>query len=408
MPEHLIKKLSNKRILLGVCGSIAAYKACEVLRYLQKEDADVQVVMTDAAQKFVTPLTFETLSKHDVACHLFPAHKVVKTRHVSLAEWADCILVCPATANLIGKIAAGIADDFLSTVIMASRAPVLFAPAMDYEMVQNTIYLDNCEKLEHYSYQFVQTESGELASGATGPGRLAEYTTILFHVRKILARQDLKGVRCLITAGPTREKLDPVRYVSNFSSGKMGFALAEEAAIRGADVTLITGPVCLKAIPAVEQIQVESAAEMSVMVKKEWQNNQVLLMAAAVADYCPKTEAVQKIKKQMDALTLDLEATEDILLSIGKIKGDDIIIGFALETENGSANATYKLSNKNLDMICLNNPLDPHAGFETDTNKVTLIRSDGTNELLPVMPKWQIAQHILDEVFIMLEKRETR
>ncbi len=275
-------------------------------------------------------------------------------------------------------------------------------------MVQNAIYLENCKKLKRYGYQFVQTESGELASGAVGPGRLAEYATILFHVRKTLARQDLKGVRFLVTAGPTRERLDPVRFISNFSSGKMGFALAEEAAIRGADVTLISGPACPKEFPGIEQIQVESAAEMSDVVKREWQNNHVLLMSAAVADYRPKTPADHKIKKQRDALTLDLEATEDILLSVSKTKGDGIMIGFALETENGSANATDKLSKKNLDMICLNNPLDPHAGFETDTNKVTIIRSDGTDKPLPVMAKWQVSQHILDEVVTMLENRKIK
>lgn len=405
MREYIPKRLEGKNILLGISGSIAAYKACEMLRVLQREGADVQVVMTDAAQQFITHLTFETLSKHDVVRDLFPPNKVIKTRHVSLAEWADCILVCPATANIIGKVAAGIADDFLSTVIMASRVPVLFAPAMDYEMVQNPIYLENCEKLRRFGYEFVQTESGELASGAIGPGRLADFSTILFAVRKLLAKQDLMDVHCLVTAGPTREKIDPVRFVSNFSSGKMGFAIAEEAVIRGASVTLVSGPSCCDTFADIQQIRVESAAEMAEMVKDEWKNNDVLIMSAAVADYRPSISESQKIKKKTDKLAVDLEPTEDILASIGQQKAEGVLVGFALETEDEMTNAVAKLHKKNLDIICLNNPLDPQAGFEIDVNKVTIIKSDETHQELEVMPKWQVAQKILDEVTSLVQKK---
>ncbi|MFH1943457.1 MAG: bifunctional phosphopantothenoylcysteine decarboxylase/phosphopantothenate--cysteine ligase CoaBC, partial [bacterium] len=278
------KRLQNRRILLGVTGSIAAYKACEILRLLLREGAEVQVVMTSAAQRFVAPLSFETLSGHEVITELFPDHRVVKTRHVSVAEWAECILICPATANVVGKAASGIADDFLTTAVMASRSPVVFAPAMDFQMVQNPITVSNCEKLTALGYRFVSPESGELASGAKGPGRLAEPHRILASVKSVLLGTDrLKGKKVLVTAGPTREFLDPVRCLTNRSSGKMGYALAEEAALRGAEVTLVSGPASLTAFEGVRVERIQTAEEMALVVFKEWKRQDVLIMAAAVA-----------------------------------------------------------------------------------------------------------------------------
>lgn len=383
---------------MGVTGSIAAYKACEILRLLLREGAEVQVVMTSAAQRFVAPLSFETLSGHEVITELFPDHRVVKTRHVSVAEWAECILICPATANVVGKAASGIADDFLTTAVMASRSPVVFAPAMDFQMVQNPITVSNCEKLTALGYRFVSPESGELASGAKGPGRLAEPHRILASVKSVLLGTDrLKGKKVLVTAGPTREFLDPVRCLTNRSSGKMGYALAEEAALRGAEVTLVSGPASLTAFEGVRVERIQTAEEMARVVFKEWKRQDVLIMAAAVADYRPCEVSPNKIKKDSDRMSLRLEKTTDILKKAASDKGKRVVVGFALETEDGEARARRKLTDKNLDLICLNNPLEAESGFDTDTNKVVLIDNDGS-EPLPLLPKWAVAQKILDRV----------
>ena len=396
--------MQDRRVLLGVAGSIAAYKACEVLRMLQREGAEVRVVMTKAAQKFVAPLSFETLSGDEVITELFPSHRVVKTRHVSMAEWAECILVCPATANVVGKVASGVADDFLTTVIMASRAPVVFVPAMDYQMVQNPVYLFNCEKLRQWGYGFVDSEEGVLASGARGPGRLADYDRILDGVKSVLLGSDrLRGVRVLVTAGPTRESLDPVRYLTNRSSGKMGFALAEEAALRGAEVTLVSGPTTLRSFEGVRVRKVQTAEEMAATVEEAWKDHQVLLMAAAVADYRPAERHPQKIKKGDSEWLLPLERTEDVLTKVGKQKGK-IVVGFAVETEEGEKRAAQKLKEKGLALICLNNPLEAGAGFDVDTNVVTFIDKKGKTESLPLMPKWKVAQKILDRVEAFLNR----
>ncbi|MBN2028980.1 bifunctional phosphopantothenoylcysteine decarboxylase/phosphopantothenate--cysteine ligase CoaBC [bacterium] len=400
------KRLEKRHILLGITGSIAAYKVCEVLRLLQHQGAEIQVVMTESAQHFITPLTFETLSDHEVITDLFPSHRTVKTRHVSMAEWADCILICPATANIIGKIASGIADDFLSTVVMASRSPVLFAPAMDYQMVRNSIYLSNCEKLEKLGYRFISPEEGELASGAVGPGRLADIRRIIESVKKALLGSDnLKQVRILVTAGPTQEFLDPVRYLTNPSSGKMGYAIAEEASLRGADVTLISGPTDLQTFQNIRLIEIKTAEELARVTKKEWKDHQVLIMAAAVADFRPLKLSRKKIKKETAEWVLQLEQTEDILKSIGEKKGDRIVVGFALETENAERHAIQKLHNKKCDLICLNNPDGPGSGFGQDTNRITLIDAKENVEHLLLMEKWQVAQHILDRVALLLKEK---
>lgn len=399
-------RLKNKHILLGVTGSIAAYKACEVLRILQREGAELRVVMTQAAQRFVASLTFETLSKQEVVTELFPEYRVIKTRHVSLAEWSDCILVCPATANIIGKVAAGIADDFLTTVIMASRRPVIFAPAMDYEMVQNPIYRENCKKLEKLGYRFVETEEGDLASGAKGPGRLAAYDRITQTVRKVLLGSSrLKDVSILVTAGPTQESLDPVRYLTNRSSGKMGYALAEQAALRGAAVTLVSGPSRLKPPDVVTVRYVETADEMHRAVIQEWKKNHILIMAAAVADYTPAEVSSEKVKKKGSAWALQMRKTEDILTKASAQKKDRLTVGFALETEDGEKNALGKLKEKHLDLICLNNPKEAGAAFDGDTNKVMMIDRYGKKEALPLMSKWDTADRILDKVETLFKEK---
>ncbi len=398
-------RLLDQHVLLGVTGGIAAYKACEVLRRLKREGTDVRVVMTHAAREFVGPLTFETLSGNEVITELFPRHRVVKTRHISVAEWADCLLICPATANVIGKVASGVADDFLTTVVMASRAPVVFAPAMDYQMVQNPIYLSNCKKLQNLGYSFVVSEEGELASGAVGPGRLADYHRIMDGVKMALFGSDKwKGKRILITAGPTRESLDPVRYLTNHSSGKMGYALAEEAALRGAEVTLVSGPTSLEVAQRIERIQVCTAQEMGDAILDEWEKNDVLIMTAAVADFRPSETSHHKIKKGEGEWNLHLEPTTDILRMVAEQGRNGIVVGFALETENGENFAKQKLLKKKLDLICLNNPLEAGSGFGEDTNRVILIDRDGKTDPLPLMPKWEVAQKILDKVDNLLNE----
>jgi phosphopantothenoylcysteine decarboxylase/phosphopantothenate--cysteine ligase len=399
-----VKRLDDRRILLGVTGSIAAYKACELLRLLKKMGADVRVVMTEAATHFVHPLTFETLSGNEVVLGLFPEHRVVKTRHISTAEWAECILVCPATADSIGKMASGIADDFLSTVVMASRSPVLLAPAMDAQMIRHPAYVRNCRKLKSFGYRFIEPESGELASGLTGCGRLAGFDGILHAVRMVLLGTDgLKDKRILVTAGPTREPLDPVRYISNRSSGRMGFALAEEACLRGARVTLVHGNTFFKPPEGVRTIACETAGDMSNAVKAEWPGHDILAMAAAVADYRPDSAAEQKIKKNGDRLVLGLEKTADILQEAAAGKAGRLVVGFALETENGEKNALEKMAKKKLDLVCLNSPFDAGSGFETDTTRITLFDRSGGKTQLPLLPKGEAAARIWDAVEKMLK-----
>lgn len=396
-------RLENKKILLGVTGSIAAYKACIVLRELQSLGAEVKVVMTQSAQEFINPLTFASLTKHEVVTSLFSDKQSIKIRHISYAEWADLILICPATANIIGKVASGIADDFLSTVIMASRAPVIFAPAMDLRMVQNKIYLSNCHKLESFGYTVLSTEQGELASGLSGKGRLVDPRVIVNHsIRSLLGSTNLKDKKVVVTAGPTREPLDPVRYLTNRSTGTMGFALAEEAALRGAKVSLISGPSHLIPVNYIKYKEIETAEQMASSVLQESEDSDVVIMAAAVADYTPIKPSGQKIKKNTDNLNLALKKTVDILSQLGNNKQNRILVGFSLETENTEENTIKKLNKKNLDMICLNNPSDKGGGFGTETNKLTLFYPHKEKKELSVMPKWKAAEIIVDEIEGML------
>jgi phosphopantothenoylcysteine decarboxylase/phosphopantothenate--cysteine ligase len=396
--------LTDKKIIVGITGGIAAYKACEVVRRLKKLGAQVIVVMTQNAQKFITPLTLETLSENEVVTEMFPENKVVGVRHVNLAQWADMILIAPATANIIGKVRAGIADDILTTVTISTKSVVVFAPAMNVNMWENPIVQENVEHLKRLGYQFIEPEEGDLACGS-GKGRLPEPEFIVDRVAKLLTgREDLKGKTILITAGRTQEPLDPVRYISNRASGRMGYALAEAAQKRGAKVTLISGSTALPAPPQVGFIRVETAKQMHSAVKSQFNKADVLIMAAAVSDFVPNVQSKDKIKKSEEGIVLKLEPGVDILKEMGRKKGKKILVGFALETEDEIKNSKKKLAEKNLDLIVVNNPNVPGAGFEVDTNVVTLIDKSGKTTKLPLLSKREVAEKVLDTVSALLKK----
>lgn len=390
---------TGKKILIGVTGSIAAYKTCELIRELIKGGAQVQVVMTRSAEQFITPLTFETLTGREVLVELFPRYKKGEVRHVNVAEWADRVLVCPATANIMGKVASGIADDLLSTLLMVAKSKTIFCPAMNSEMYDNPIVQENIRKLKELNYRFVEPEWGELACGTRGAGRLAETRRILDVLkRELLGTGELRDKRVLVTAGRTEEPIDPVRIITNRSSGKMGFALAEAAALKGAQVTLISGPNNLTPFEGIEYVEVQTAHQMASAVKERFQETDILIMAAAVADYRPISYSKSKIKKGGDKIRLELEKTEDVLQELGGRKGDRILVGFSVETEREVENSMRKLREKNLDLIVSNNPLVEGAGFGVDTNVVKIIDRDGCVEELPRLSKQQVAQRILNRV----------
>jgi phosphopantothenoylcysteine decarboxylase/phosphopantothenate--cysteine ligase len=393
--------LRGKNVVLGVTGGIAAYKAAELLRLLVRQGARVHVIMTRAAAEFVTPLTFQTLSSNPVHMELFNLRDERDISHISLADCADLFVVAPATANLIGKIAGGIADDLLSTTIMATKAPVLFAPAMNTNMYRNPIYRENEEKLRRLGYLFADPVSGQLACGWEGEGKLQDPAIILEEAVCSLCPKDLAGERVLVTAGPTREELDPVRYLSNHSSGKMGYAIARAARRRGARVTLVTGPVCLAEPFGVETISVVSAAEMREAVVSRFAAASIVIKAAAVADFRPEARAGSKIKKSAGETVLRLARTGDILAEIGRLKNGQFIAGFAAETDDLGGNAVKKLKEKNLDMIVANDVTREGAGFAVDTNIVTMIFSDGRVEDMPLMDKETLADTILDRIAAM-------
>lgn len=390
--------LKDKNIILGVTGGIAAYKAAELVRELIREGAKVQVIMTKNAQAFITPLTLQTLSGNSVFTELFNLLAESKVSHIALADWANLIVIAPATANIIGKIAGGIADDMLSTVLMATKAPVLIAPAMNVHMWENAICQQNIAKLRSLGYYFVEPQVGELACGYEGKGRLAEIADIIEEIRIILSPKDFAGEKILVTAGPTEEPLDPVRFLSNHSSGKMGFALARAAIRRGATVTLISGPTHLTPPKKSRFISVKTAREMRQAVLENFPEASILLMAAAVSDYRPQEMAGQKIKKLAARLILELEQNPDILAEVGKTKGSRIIVGFAAETENLLKNAQEKLSQKNLDLIVANDLTMPGAGFGVDTNIVKFLDRSGRVEELPLMTKEELADRILNRI----------
>ena len=398
--------LDGKRILLGVTGSIAAYKAVELLRLLTKHGAEVQVVMTEAAAKFVTPLTFETLSRQPVLLDMWSLAYSHRIGHIEATQRADLFVVAPATARTIARLALGLADDLLSCIYLASRCPVIIVPAMDCDMFEHPALQENLKRLRDRGVRIVEPDMGPLASGLVGRGRLAELSEILSAIERIVAPvRDLEGQVVLVTAGPTREPLDPVRYLSNRSSGKMGYAIAEAAAARGARVILVSGPTALSVPRSVDVIHVETAQEMCEAVLAKLAAAGVVIKAAAVADYRPKQKAERKIKKDEGVREITLEPTPDILAEVGKNKGQRIVVGFAAETDDLVANAQKKLRRKNLDLMVANDVSQPGVGFDADTNAVKILDPQGNIEDVPILPKRQVADRILDRVTALLKKQ---
>lgn len=390
--------LSDKHIALGITGSIAAYKAVLILRELKKLGARVTVVMTRHAQKFITPLTLEVLSEETVLVDTF-SQDVPRLEHINLARQSDLLLVAPATANIIGKFASGIADDFLSTLYLALCAPTLIAPAMNKDMYNHPVVQSNIQTLEERGVEFISPQVGELACGVEGPGRLAEVELIVTRVTKRLAaKTSLTGKSILVTAGPTREYIDRLRFISNSSSGKMGYAIAKEAKLRGARVTLISGPTNLSAPHGVEYIGIDTAKEMYQAVLKHLNKADALIMAAAVGDYTPAEQYKGKLKKGTKTLNLELAPTTDILAEVSRKKKNQLIVGFAAEVEQVVVNARRKLKQKKLDIIIANDVSLPGVGFGYDTNAVTIIDKEGQIEEHPLTSKTRIAQIILDKI----------
>ncbi len=393
--------LKGKKILLGVTGSIAAYKSALLVRLLIKEGAQVKVIMTPSATEFITPLTLSTLSKNPVFTSFVNSENNVWNNHVDLGLWADAIIVAPATAKTLSKLATGFADDLLSTVYLSARCPVFFAPAMDLDMYVHPSTVNNIALLKSYGNHFIDAEHGELASGLIGDGRLAEPEVILQELEHHFSCIPVaKGKRVLITAGPTLEPIDPVRFISNRSSGKMGYAIAHAFAKAGAMVTLVSGPTSLQVTDKnIKRINVESAEQMFLKTQESFAANDVVIFSAAVADYTPEEVATQKIKKKGDNLTLDLKKTKDIAGTLGKQKRDNqLLIGFALETEHEMEYASDKLVRKNLDYIILNSLNDTGAGFAHDTNKISVIDSKKNVNHFPLKSKDEVAQDIFNIV----------
>jgi len=397
----LVANNKPKNVVLGVSGGIACYKAVELVRLLVKEQYTVQVIMTRGAMQFVTPLTFQTLSARPVATDTFNLTQESEIGHINLADSADIFVVAPATANVIGKIAAGIADDLLSTVLMATQAPVLIAPAMNIHMYQNPILQENLLKLRRIGYEILEPDEGYLACGYEGKGRLPDPEAILEQIRLQLKKKDLAGEKLIVTAGPSREPLDPIRYISNRSSGKMGYALARAAARRGAEVVLISGPTALTPPPGVKVTAVDTAAEMRRAILDEYAACTAVIMAAAVADYHPAEFSVNKIKRGRGSLDVRLEPNPDILKELGRRKDGKLLIGFAAETDNLDANAEKKLREKNLDMIVANDVTKQGSGFDGDTNIATIIDRRGATHSLPLMSKDELADQIFDHLLTL-------
>lgn len=389
----------DKNIVLGVTGGIAAYKMVEVASRLMKSGATVDVVMTESATKFVKPLTFRSITHRPVETDLFSPPNQFEVKHISLAKKADVFLIGPATANIIGKIANGIADDLLTTIITATQAPVLISPAMNVKMYNNPIIQDNLEYLQQKGYKIITSPSGYLACGDVGEGRLPEPYQLVENIKKQLTKKDLKNKKILITAGPTREEIDPVRFISNHSSGKMGYELARMASYRGADVTLVSGPSQLEPPLDVEVVNINSAEEMKKEVFKRSENQDIIIKAAAVSDIKPKKYNKNKIKKGKNELSnIEIESTTDILSELGKMKIEEqILVGFAAETEDLIKNSFTKLEEKNLDMIVANDITKKNAGFQSDKNEVEILTKD-EQKSLALMEKKEIADIILDNI----------
>ncbi len=390
--------LKGKCVLLGVSGGIAAYKMANVASALKKLGADVEVIMTRNATRFITPLTFETLTGRKCMVDTFDRDFKFEVTHVSLAKKADVILVAPATANVVAKLAHGIADDMLTTTVLAARCKKLVAPAMNTGMLENPVTQDNLAALERYGFEVIPSESGLLACNDVGSGRLPKEEALLDHVLRALTPADLAGLRVTVTAGPTQEPLDPVRCLTNHSTGKMGYAVARAAARRGADVTLIHGPTALPAPRFVREAAVVTAREMYEAVTGCFADTDILVMAAAVADYRPAAVADNKIKKSDAEMSIPLARTDDILGALGPRKTHQFLCGFSMETQDMLAHSADKLRRKNLDLIVANNLKAPGAGFAVDTNLVTLLAPDGSVRRLPLMSKEEVAGAILDEI----------
>ena len=391
--------LKGKTIAIGVTGSIAAYKMANVASMLIKQHADVHVLMTENATKFINPITFETLTNHKCLVETFDRNFQFHVAHVSLGQQADVMLIAPASANVIGKLANGIADDMLTTTAMAATCPKIIAPAMNTHMFMNPIVQDNLKKLEHYGYEVISPAAGRLACGDVGAGKLPDEETLVNYIYKAIAKEkDMKGKKVLVTAGPTRESLDPVRFLSNRSTGKMGYAIARMAMLRGADVTLVSGPVNIPAPPFVNVVNVESAQQMFEAVRDAAGEQDIIIKSAAVADYRPMTVAEDKIKKTDGDMSIPLERTTDIIKYLGEHKKDgQFICGFSMETKDMLENSSAKLIKKNMDMIVANNVKDEGAGFAVDTNKVVMITRDGMKDL-PLMSKEEVADNLLTEI----------
>lgn len=390
---------------MGVTGSIAAYKAATLTRLLVKEGASVKVVMTPLAKEFITPLTMATLSKSPIMVDFYNPENGDWNSHVDLGLWADLYLIAPASANTIGKMAGGIADNLLLTTYLSAKCPVMVAPAMDLDMYKHPVTQRNLKVLQSFGNIIIEPESGELASGLIGKGRMEEPERIVAFIADYFARQeDFKGKKVVVTAGPTYEKIDPVRFIGNYSSGKMGLAIAEEFAGRGAEVVLVCGPVNLKTShPAIRRVDVESAAQMYEVTSKEFVNSDVAVLSAAVADFTPKEKADHKIKRGKDDLLLELLPTKDIAAELGRIKtASQLLVGFALETNDEEVNALSKMQRKNLDMIVLNSLNDKGAGFSVDTNKVTILDKAGNKTVYELKTKVEVAKDIVDQIAFRL------
>ncbi|WP_270941864.1 bifunctional phosphopantothenoylcysteine decarboxylase/phosphopantothenate--cysteine ligase CoaBC [Romboutsia lituseburensis] len=398
--------LKDKTVVIGVSGGIAVYKCLDVISRLRKLGVNVNVIMTKSATEFVAPLSFQSLSQNYVVCDMFEDPKTWDVEHISLAKKADVFLIAPATANVIGKIANGIADDMLTTTVMATKGKVLIAPAMNTNMYENPIVQRNISILKELGYNFVEPESGRLACGDTGKGKLATPETIVNEVVNLLTQnQDLKGKNIIVTAGPTMESIDPMRFISNRSTGKMGYSIAAQAIKRGAEVTLISGPTNLTPPQNIKKlIRIESAEEMYNAVLNNMDENQVIIKSAAVADYKPKNYSDKKIKKTDDDLSIELDRNKDIAYEIGKIKKDKILVGFAAETNDLTENAKGKVKKKNLDFIVANDLTKEGAGFGVDTNIVKIIDKEGHITEYPKMTKDEVANVILDKVNELIKK----
>ncbi len=390
--------LSGKNIVLGVTGSIAAYKIANLASMLKKLNADITVLMTENATNFINPITFETLTGNKCLIDTFDRNFQYSVEHVALAKKADVVLVAPASANVIGKLANGIADDMLTTTVMACRCKKIISPAMNTQMYCNPIVQDNMEKLARFGYEIINADTGYLACGDTGIGKMPSENVLLQYILKECAfRKDMAGKKVLVTAGPTMEKLDPVRFISNHSTGKMGYALAKHCMLRGAEVTLVTGRTSIEPPMFVNTVKVISARDMYEAVTEHFEAQDIVIMAAAVADYRPINTSDEKMKKKDDDLTINLERTDDILKKLGEIRTHQFLCGFSMETENLIENSRNKLYKKNIDMIVANNLKTAGAGFGTDTNIVTIITHDELKEL-EIMSKDDVSEKIVNEI----------